>query len=130
MIWFTTISSSLGFVEKHPDLVEKLLKGIIEGIHFFKTRPEETIALIRERYVKEGKMNAEQARITYECLAPLLEPKLFPAMPAISNVYEEALRQDKDARKVNPMELWDVHHIRRIDDSGFVRSLYGNRAAP
>ena len=23
------------------------------------------------------------------------------------------------------MELWDLHHIRRIDDSGFVRNLYG-----
>jgi hypothetical protein len=48
-------------------------------------------------------------------------------MPAIANVYQEALRQDKDAQKVNPIELWDVHHIRRIADSGFVDKLYGNR---
>ena len=41
MIQFTTVSSSLGFVEKHPDIVERFLKGLIEGIHFFKTKPEE-----------------------------------------------------------------------------------------
>ena len=127
MIWFTTISSNLDFVAKHPDLVERLLKGLIEGIHFFKTRPEETIAILEKRYVKEGKMSRAQATTTYEALAPLLEPKLFPAMPAIANVYQEALRQDKDAQKVNPIELWDVHHIRRIADSGFVDKLYGNR---
>ncbi len=45
-------------------------------------------------------------------------------MAAISNVYEEAIRQDKDAAKVNPLELWDLHHVRAIDDSGFVDELY------
>jgi ABC-type nitrate/sulfonate/bicarbonate transport system substrate-binding protein len=127
MIWFTTISSSLGFVEKHPDLVERFLKGMMEGVHFFKTRPEETIAIIEKRYLKEGQMGRAQATITYDAIAPMLEPKLLPAMPAIANVYEEAVRQDKDAKKINPLELWDVHHIRRIDDSGFVNTLYGNR---
>jgi hypothetical protein len=48
-------------------------------------------------------------------------------MNAIANVYEEAKRQDADAKKINPMELWDLHHIRQIDDTGFVDSLYGNR---
>ena len=39
----------------------------------------------------------------------MLEPKLYPTMTAIANVYEEAMRQDKDARKVNPLALWDLH---------------------
>ena len=127
MIWFTTISSSLDFVEKHPDIVERFLKGIMEGVHFFKTRPEETIDIIEKRYLKEGKMDRAMAAITYDGIAPMLEPKLFPSMRAISNVYEEGVRQDKDALKINPMELWDIHHLRRIDDSGFVAKLYGNR---
>jgi ABC-type nitrate/sulfonate/bicarbonate transport system substrate-binding protein len=126
MIWHTTISSSLGFVEKHPDLVQRMLKAIIEGIHFFKTKPEETIDIIQRRYTKEGQLTREQAAETYRIIALPLEPKLMPSMAAISNVYEEALRQDKDARKVNPLELWDVHHVRQIDDTGFIADLYGN----
>ncbi len=127
MIQFTTVSSSLGFVEKHPDIVDRFLKGLIEGIHFFKTRPEEAISIIQNRFDKQGKMNREQATITHQSLAGILEPKLYPKMRAIANVYEEAIRQDKDARKINPMELWDLHHLRRIDDTGFVDGLYGNR---
>jgi hypothetical protein len=50
-------------------------------------------------------------------------------MAAIANVYEEAKRHDADAEKVNPMELWDLHHIRRIADSGFVDQLYGRKQA-
>jgi hypothetical protein len=124
MIHFTTISSSLGFVEKHPDIVERFLKGLIEGIHFFKTRPNEAIQIIRERSTKRGPMNLEQATITHRGLADILEPKLYPRMRSIANVYEEAIRQDKDAEKINPMELWDLHYIRRLDDMGFVNALY------
>ena len=124
MIWFTTVSSSLGFVEKHPDIVERFLKGIIEGIHFFKTKPLESIDIIRKNYLKEGKLTRAQATVVYEGLAPILEPKLYPTMAAIANVYEEGVRQDKDALKINPMALWDLHHIRHLDDIGFVDKLY------
>jgi ABC-type nitrate/sulfonate/bicarbonate transport system substrate-binding protein len=125
MIWFTTVSSSLGFVEKHPDLVERFLKGIIEGIHFFKTEREKSIKIIQARYTKEGKLDKALATLTYENIVDNLDPKLMPHMDSIANVYQEALRQDSDARRVNPLELWDMHFVRRLDDSGFVRNLYG-----
>ena len=127
MIWYTTISSGLPFVQKHPDIVERFLKGIIEGIHFFKTRPEESIRIIQTRYDKEGKLNLPQATYIYQELAPLLEPRLYPSMNAIANVFEEAKREDSDAGKINPMELWDMHHVRHIDDSGFISNLYRKR---
>jgi ABC-type nitrate/sulfonate/bicarbonate transport system substrate-binding protein len=126
MIWYTTISSSLPFVEKHPDIVERFLKGIIEGIHFFKTQPEQSIEIIRQKYTKEGQLNRAQATWIHQNLAAILEPKLYPTMAAIANVYEEAKRQDADAKKINPMALWDLHHIRRLDDNGYVDALYAN----
>lgn len=126
MIWHTTVSSSPKFVEQHPDIVERLLKALIEGIHFFKTRPKETIDILHRRYTQEGQMTREQATATYAMIAPPLEPKLFPTTEAIANVYQEAIRQDPEARKVNPLELWDLHHIRRLDDQAFVKKLYGD----
>ena len=92
MIWYTTISSSLPFVEKNPDIVERFLKGLIEGIHFFKTQPEQSIEIIRRRYTRKASSISAQATWIYQHLAPLLEPKLYPTMAAISNVYEEAKR--------------------------------------
>src|SRR5262245_58117813 len=127
MIWYTTISSGLPFVQRHPDIVERFLKGIIEGIHFFKTHPEQSIKIIQTRYDKEGELNLEQATYIYQELAPLLEPCLYPSMKAIANVYEEATREDDDAKRINPMELWDMHHVRRIDDSGFISNLYSQQ---
>ncbi|MGY9006717.1 MAG: ABC transporter substrate-binding protein [Alphaproteobacteria bacterium] len=124
MIWFTTVSSSSTFVEKNPDLVERFLKGIIEGVHYFKTHPKQSIKIIKDMYVAEGQLDDELATLLYYDLVRLLEPKIYPTMQAISNVYEEAIRQNNDATQVNPMELWDLHHLRQIDDSGFIKELY------
>jgi ABC-type nitrate/sulfonate/bicarbonate transport system substrate-binding protein len=129
MIWFTTISSSLSFVEKNPDIVDRFLKGLLEGTHFFKTHPEESIEIIEKYHNREGQLTRAQATWMYNELAPLLEPKLYPSMAAISNVYQEAKRFDPDAEKINPMELWDLHPLRRIDDSGFIKELYGTQNA-
>jgi ABC-type nitrate/sulfonate/bicarbonate transport system substrate-binding protein len=130
MIWFTTISSSLSFVRKHPDLVDRFLKGIIDGIHFFKTEPEKSIKIIQDRFVEEDELNLAQATYVYQQLAPLLEPRLLPSMAAISNVYEEAKRIDEDAKKINPLALWDLHHIRHLDDSGVIDALYASKPEP
>jgi ABC-type nitrate/sulfonate/bicarbonate transport system substrate-binding protein len=124
MIYFTTISSSLQFVESHPDIVERFLRGMIEGIHFFKTQPERTAQIIKERYDKVGRLDDDVARSVQAAMAEVLEPKLYPSSAAIANVYEEGVRQDADAKKINPMALWDVHFLRRLDDSGFVDALY------
>lgn len=124
MIWFTTISSSLPFVQAHPDIVERFLKGLIEGIHFLKTQPDRSIAIIQERINWQGPLSYEKAAYAYQTLAPQIAPKLYPTMAAIANVYEEAKRLDDDAKKINPMQLWDLHHLRQIDDSGFIDDLY------
>jgi ABC-type nitrate/sulfonate/bicarbonate transport system substrate-binding protein len=127
MIHFTTISTSQGFVDKHPDVVDRFLKGMIEGVAYFKTRPAESRKIIKERHTSEGIMDDAMAERVYRELARVLEPRLYPAMDAIANVYREALRQDADAAKVNPLSLWNLHFVRQIDDSGFIDKLYGTR---
>ncbi len=54
----------------------------------------------------------------------ILQAKPYATLPAISNVYEIAIEQNKAAEKCDPMALWDFHHLRKIDDSGFIDNLY------
>ena len=129
MIFFTTISSSLPFVQKNPELVKRVLKGLLDGIAFFKTQREATIKIIQEKHVAEGALDHEIATMLYDDLAPILEPKLYPALDAVFNVYEEAKRQSKDAEKIHPLALWDFHFLREIDDSGYIGGLYKNHPA-
>lgn len=129
MVFFTTVSSSLPFVQKNPDIVKRTLKGLLDGIAFFKTEREATIKIIMDKHVDEGALDREIATKIYDDLAPILEPKLYPSLDAIFNVYEEAKRQSKDAEKIHPLALWDFHMLREIDDSGYIDALYENHPA-
>ena len=124
MVEFTTLSSGLPFVETHPDIVERFLKGVIEGIAFFKNNRQESIGIIQERHTAHGDLDLEAATILYDELDRRLPRKPYANMQAIQNAYQIGVRQDKAAEKVNPMELWNFHYLRRIDDSGFIDKLY------
>ncbi|MEE8140539.1 MAG: ABC transporter substrate-binding protein [Alphaproteobacteria bacterium] len=127
MVFFMTVSSSMKLVAERPELIERMLKGVIEGIAFFKTEREKTIQIIMDKHKKEGDLDRETAELMYDDFAPILEPKLYPGLSAIGNVYQEALKQDEkngDAAKIHPLALWDFHFLREIDDSGFIDDLY------
>ncbi len=127
MIFFMTISSSAKMVKERPDVVKRVLKSVLEGIAFFKQNRDETIKILQAKHKKEGDLDLAMATVCYDDLAPRLEPRLYPSLAAVYNVYQEALKQDEkngDAAKVHPMALWNVNFVREIDDSGFITNLY------
>jgi len=127
MVFYLTMSTSKKMVDEKPDVVDRTLRAVIEGIAFFKINREETIRILMDRFDNAGKLDRAAAEILYDDLAPKFEPRLAPSMRAIENVYQEALRQDKDAARIHPLMLWDFHFLRRIDDSGFINNLYKDR---
>jgi len=130
MIWFTTISTSSTFAQKHGGIVERVLKAIAEGIHFYKTQKAKTIAILEKKFGPNG-WDREVIEHVYKELAANLEKKPYPTLAAITNVFELAKRQDPESAKVNPLSLWDMHYLRLIDDSGFIDNLYsGTRPLP
>jgi NitT/TauT family transport system substrate-binding protein len=124
MILNTSISTSLKFVRENPDLVQRFLKGTLEGIAYFMKHPAESKKLIQDNYTRKGALSDEVVDQVYDNLTATLEPTLYPTLEAISNVYQLGIRQDPDAKKISPMALWDMHHLREIDDSGFIKELY------
>lgn len=120
MVRGTTVSTTRSFSEANPDITKRFIKGMIEGIAFFKNNREETIEIIRER----EDVDSEMAAHIYESFDRTLCPKLYPPPEAIANVYQEAIWWDEAAKEVEPFELWDFHYLRDIVDSGFINSLY------
>ena len=118
-------------VDERPDVVKRVLKGIVEGIAYFKQNKEDTIKILMERHTTEGQMDRDAAEKLYNKLAPELEPRLYPGLDAIFNVYQEALKQDEahgDAARIHPLALWNFHFLRELDDSGYIDSLYKDHA--
>jgi len=60
----------------------------------------------------------------YNEWAQSLERKPYPSMEAMSNVFQLALRRNPEIADYNPVAMWDAHHVRELDNSGYIDKLY------
>jgi NitT/TauT family transport system substrate-binding protein len=125
MIRGVTLTTTMTFVREHTDDIRLLTRGFVDGIHFFITKPEETLEILSEHARPILKLQSDQeVKTLYDEWAQSLERKPYPALPAIANVFELALRRNPEIAGYNPLALWDTHFVRELDDSGYIDGLY------
>jgi len=39
-------------------------------------------------------------------------------------VFALGVKRDPQIKEFNPLALWDLHYVKEIDDSGYIRKLY------
>jgi hypothetical protein len=60
----------------------------------------------------------------YETQSATLEKAPYPSIDAIQNVFALAVKRNPEIKEYNPLALWDLHYVKEIDDSGYIRQLY------
>jgi ABC-type nitrate/sulfonate/bicarbonate transport system substrate-binding protein len=125
----TTLLATSDYIKANDDTVTNFLKGFIEAIHFFKTRPEEVAQILKSNLSRRYGLHEDEYYIHLQReWAKLLSKKPYPLPSAIQNVYDLDVGKDPAMQSVGPMETWDLHHLRAIDDSGFIDRLYAARS--
>ena len=118
MIVFTTVSTTGTFVRENGDLIKRFLKGLGDGVKYFKANRKKASEILSSTLPKErGGGDKQMIDYYYLDLTETLTETLYPTMDAIYNVYAEACRYNTAAKKVNPLELWDLHHLRQLRDA-------------
>ena len=118
MIVFTTVSTTGTFVRENGDLIKRFLKGLGDGVKYFKANKKKATDILSSTLPKErGGGDKQMIDYYYRDLTETLTETLYPTMDAIYNVYAEACRYNTAAKKVNPLELWDLHHLRQLRDA-------------
>lgn len=119
MVVWTTVSTTGKFVKQNGKLIKRFLKGLGDGIRFLKKEKKKAVEILNATLPKErGGGDKEMVEYTYKEMTEVLTENLYPTMEAIANVYAEACRYDAVAKKVNPLELWDLHFLRELRDDG------------
>ena len=125
MIRGVTLTTTMSFVKDHPSEVRLLTKGFVDAIHFFLTRKQETLEILKEHASPILKLQSdEEVETLYDEWAQSLERKPYPSPHAISNVFQLAVRRNPEISRYNPLALWDTHFVRELDDSGYIDRLY------
>ncbi|MBI4334707.1 MAG: ABC transporter substrate-binding protein [Chloroflexi bacterium] len=119
-----TVLTTTKFAEQNEEGLLNVLKALSHGIHHYKTHREASIALLREH--TKNKDLADDPEIMerhYQASSSVLTPALYPTAVSIQTVYQMALQEDPELRNLNPLEAWDLHYVRTLNESGFVAAL-------
>jgi ABC-type nitrate/sulfonate/bicarbonate transport system substrate-binding protein len=125
MVRGVTLTTTMSFVKNHPEDIRLLTKGFVDAIHFFLTRKQETLEILKEHVTPILKLQSDdEVESLYDEWAQSLERKPYPALEAIENVFQLAVRRNPEIAGFNPLALWDTHFVRELDDSGYIDRLY------
>jgi ABC-type nitrate/sulfonate/bicarbonate transport system substrate-binding protein len=119
MINGPTMTTAITALKRKDRLGERMVKALVLGIHFARTRREETERILDGLRKREP----EAGSVRYESLTRM-PIKPYPALDAVANAYELCLMKIPEAKHFSPLALWDIHYLRELDDSGFIDGLY------
>jgi hypothetical protein len=127
MIEGVTLTTTTTYVNSHEEEVRSLLKALVDAIHFFRTRKRDTLDIINRTCKDLLKFQSgEEQSVFYENQAKSLEPKPYPTLDAVRNVFALAVKRSPEIASFNPLVMWDLHHLRELDDSGYIDRLYAD----
>jgi ABC-type nitrate/sulfonate/bicarbonate transport system substrate-binding protein len=106
---------------KQPELIEKFLKCIVEGIFTFKTNKAKTLAVFK-RYMK-GADNGILDE-TYQYTRASLEDAPHPSLQVVKAALDMLSLQYPQAKQTEASAIVEPSFMKKIDDSGFVKALY------
>lgn len=108
------------FAREHPETLRRFLRGLLLGIHAFRTRPDDARRCIRA-YLKIE--DPDVLATVYASYAPLVEPRPYVPIEGVRTVLDELAGNPK-ARAARPEDFVDMRLLKEIDDSGFIERLY------
>ncbi|MGE5218218.1 MAG: ABC transporter substrate-binding protein [Chloroflexota bacterium] len=118
----TGLASSQGFINNNRSAAMKLMRAFVEGIHFYKTRKKESMAIIA-KYMRTNDMEAVEA--TWDYFANKIVPKKpYPTVQGIKALLDLAAKERPEAAKVAPERIMNISLLKELDDSGFIDRLY------
>ena len=125
MIEGVTLTTTTTYVSRHEDECRALILALIDGIHFFKTKKADTLAIVKKHCSQLLKMHDdEEWNCFYDTQAESLEKAPYPSIEAMQNVFALGVKRDPQIGEFNPLALWDLHYVKEVDDNGYIRGLY------
>jgi NitT/TauT family transport system substrate-binding protein len=113
----TTLRQTVG---KNPDLIERFLKTLIEGLYIFKTQKEKSIAVMRKNL--RG-VSDEILEETYQNTLAEMDLMPTPTLQVIRSGLEILSLQYPQAKQTDANPIFDASFVRRIEQSGFIAGL-------
>jgi len=107
-------------IREQPDMVRRYMRAYVEAIHYFKTRKEETMQIMRKYSRVEDRTVLEH---TQNWFTQNMPDYPYPPVEGYQVVLQEMASSNPKAAGLNPKELVDARFVKELEDGGFIASL-------
>jgi len=112
------------FIRTNRDVVIRFMKAYLEGIYVFKTNKEVALNVLK-KYTRLDDLSLVQ--VAYDEMSQRLIRRVpYPDREGIQTIIDQLARTRPQMKKLNPSDFIDPSILKEIEDSGFVKKLYGN----
>jgi ABC-type nitrate/sulfonate/bicarbonate transport system substrate-binding protein len=102
--------------EQQPAVVERFLKGLMQGVQAVTADPERAKAVLRQRL---DLSDPEEIDATYQDNVRGLEPWLAPSMAGLQDVLNQAIAENPSVAGLRAEDLVDLRYVDAVRASGF-----------
>ena len=117
----SALVTSQRFIAKNPDVMRRLVKSFVEGIHLIRTNPEVTKRAIGKYMRMKDQKELDES---YEILDSLTQKKPYPTLDGFKNIIGELSSKIPAAKTAEPKDFVDVRFLEELDRSGYIDGLY------
>jgi NitT/TauT family transport system substrate-binding protein len=103
------------FIRANRDVVVRFMKAYLEGIYVFKTNKEIALNVLK-KYTRLDDLSLVQ--VSYDEMSQ----RLIRRVPYI----DQLAKTRPQMKNLNPADFIDPSILKEIEDSGFIKKLYGN----
>lgn len=107
-------------IKEQPDMVRRYMRAYVEAIHYFKTRKEETMQIMRKYSRLEDRNVLEHTQSWFTQNMPEYP---YPPVEGYQVVLQEMASTNPKAAALNAKELLDARFVKELEDNGFVAGL-------
>jgi NitT/TauT family transport system substrate-binding protein len=108
-------------IKEQPETVRRYTRAYVEAIHYFKTRKEETIQIMRKYSRVEDRNVLEH---TWSWFSQNMPSAPYPPLEGYQTVLQEMGSTNPKAAAVSAKDLIDGRFIKELEDAGFIAGLY------
>jgi len=107
-------------IKEQPDMVRRYVRAYVEAIHYFKTRKEDTIQIMRKYSRVEDRSVLEHTQTWFTENMPDYP---YPPVDGYQVVLQEIASSNPKAGTLNAKDVVDARFVKELEDSNFVGNL-------
>jgi NitT/TauT family transport system substrate-binding protein len=112
------------FIRANRDVVVRFMKAYLEGIYVFKTNKELALNVLK-KYTRLDDLSLVQ--VSYDEMSQRLIRRVpYPDREGIQTIIDQLAKTRPQMKSLNPNDFIDPSILKEIEDSGFIKKLYGN----